>query len=273
MTEIIFLGSGGGRWTTITQRAKTGGFRIHAEKKVHVDPGPGAIVSLNSLGISPMNTDAVIVTHCHPDHYNDAEMMIEAMTHGATKKAGVFAGSESVLSGADALGPGISKYHQSKPAYVEVLRAGREISVDGFKVRILTTRHSDPTNVGLKFITEAGVITYTSDTEYFERISEQYSDSQVLILNVIRPRAERISWHLCSEDAERIIREVQPKLAILNHFGMRMIGVADKEAERIESTTGIKCIAAKDTMKLSISRSGFTTSILKEPIQKQRELV
>ena len=44
--KITFLGTGGGRFSAISQRRMTGGFRIDNlnGKNYHVDPGPGALV-------------------------------------------------------------------------------------------------------------------------------------------------------------------------------------------------------------------------------------
>lgn len=250
--EIIFLGSGGGRWVTITQKMKTGGFRIHASKNMHIDPGPGALVGLQESNISPLSTDAVIVSHCHPDHYTDVEVLIEAMTHGMNKQKGVLACSESVLLGRNNLGPAISRYHQSRIKELEILKPGKEFNIYDIKVEALPTRHSDPTAVGLKFYTECGILTYTSDTEYFEGISEHYSGSRIMILNAIRPRSERIPRHLCVDDAIKIIKEVKPELAILNHFGMKMLGIVNAEARRAEKETGVKTISARDGARITM---------------------
>ena len=49
--KLTFLGSGGGRFATITQKRMTGGFRIDDidGMNIHVDPGPGALVERASL--------------------------------------------------------------------------------------------------------------------------------------------------------------------------------------------------------------------------------
>lgn len=252
--EIIFLGSGGGRWVALTQRLRTGGFRIHAGVNIHVDPGPGAMVYLNDEKIDPMNTQGVIVTHCHPDHYNDAELLIEAMTQGATKKIGTLGASESVLSGADNIGPAISNYHQSQLKEKRILKPEDEFFMGDIRIKALPTRHSDASGIGLKFYTDHGVITYTSDTEYYDGLLKNYKDSRVIILNVIRPMEDRIPWHLCMNDAIKILKEVNPELAIINHFGMKMLEVRWKEARRVEEETGVKTIAARDGMRLKISK-------------------
>ncbi|MFQ6135654.1 MAG: MBL fold metallo-hydrolase [Candidatus Hydrothermarchaeales archaeon] len=251
--DLVFLGSGGGRWVTLTQRMRTGGFRIHDNENIHVDPGPGALIAMHEERIDPLKTDAVFVTHCHPDHYNDAEILIEAMTGGATRKRGALAGSGSVLVGSDTLGPAISKYHQSKVLERCVLKLGQKVEVGDVTIEALPTKHSDPSTVGLKFYTDAGTITYSSDTEYFDGLLEEYRDSQILVLNTMRPASNRIPWHLCTDDAITILKEVRPKLAILNHFGMKMLGIRYKETKRVEEESGVKTLPADDGMRLNIS--------------------
>ncbi len=251
--EIIFLGTGGGRWTTLTQKLGTGGFRIHGTKQVHVDPGPGALVALANNGFSAVETDAVIVTHCHPDHYNDAEVLIEAMTQGMTKSQGLVAASESVLVGKDHLGPAISRYHKSKVGEVITLKPGKEFELYGDTIQAIPTRHTDPTCVGIKFITEAGTITYTSDTQYYDELPIYLADSRVVILNVLRPGNMRIPHHLCTDDAVRIAKEVEPEIIVLQHFGLKMLDIADKEAKRVEGESGVKTIPATDGLRLDLN--------------------
>jgi phosphoribosyl 1,2-cyclic phosphodiesterase len=96
--ELIFLGTGGGRFATLTQKRRTAGIRIIGKDlNLHLDPGPGALVYSISEGLDPQKLNAVFVSHCHPDHYTDAEVLIEAMTRGMTKRRGVLAAAKSVL--------------------------------------------------------------------------------------------------------------------------------------------------------------------------------
>jgi hypothetical protein len=59
---------------------------------------------------------------------------------------------------------------------------------------------------------------------------------------------------MTSEDAVKIVDEVNPEMAVLTHFGMKMIfkGPAG-EAKFIQQKTGVPTIAAKDGMRLNIS--------------------
>jgi phosphoribosyl 1,2-cyclic phosphodiesterase len=56
---------------------------------------------------------------------------------------------------------------------------------------------------------------------------------------------------MTTEDAMRIVGEVGPELAVVTHFGMKMIFAGpSKEAERIERESSIRTIAAKDGMRV-----------------------
>jgi phosphoribosyl 1,2-cyclic phosphodiesterase len=83
-------------------------------------------------------------------------------------------------------------------------------------------------------------------------MADSYRDSTLMIINVIRPRNERLKWHLCSDEVIKILNEVKPQTAIITHFGMKMVSVARKEAGRIEKETGVTTIAARDGMRYAL---------------------
>ncbi|NOZ77060.1 MAG: MBL fold metallo-hydrolase [Euryarchaeota archaeon] len=252
--KVIFLGTGGGRWVTLTQRLRTGGFRIHGTANIHVDPGPGALLGLRDFGVPFSKTDALVVTHCHPDHYTDSEVLIEAMTNGATLTRGTLLASESVVRGWEDLGPAISRHHLSRVENLVVMAGGRQAQFHGTRMEGLPAHHRDPTTFGFRLQMDGSTISYTSDTSYKKGLAEGYKDSRVLILNVIRPGRDRIPFHLCTEDAVKIISEVEPELAVINHFGMKMVDVAGKEAARVRRETGVKTVAATDGMEIDIRK-------------------
>lgn len=255
MVELVFLGCGGGRYQTIDQQFKTGGFRLHAGAKIHVDPGPGALLLSHQHGLNPLDLDCVVATHCHPDHYCDAEVLIEAMTQHMTRKRGVLIGSESVLKGAGKFGPAISRHHQGKTAEVVCLKAGASCKLGEFKLEGTSTRHSDPTTFGLKFYSGAGVIGYTNDTQYFEDLAKHFKGSRVLIANVTRPLAMRISWHLCSDDLIALLKQVKPELAVMIHMGMLFLKHSpEKEAARIKAATSVETVPGYAGLRVNLDK-------------------
>jgi len=253
--ELVLLGTGGGRFATITQKRRTGGIRILYEKlNVHVDPGPGALVYSLEAGLDPQKVNGILISHCHPDHYNDAEVFIEAMTHGMTKKRGMLAAARSVLNGNKQCEPSISKYHQSTPAQVIYAKPGLTFNINSLKVVVAEARHTDPDAVGFRFETpDLGDIAYTSDSEYFEGIGKPYQGVRLLLLCVMRPAGSPWKGHMTSDDAVQILGEAKPEMAVLTHFGMQMIfkGPAN-EARFIQEKTGIPTIAGSDGMCITV---------------------
>lgn len=253
---IWFLGTGGGRFVMITQRRRTAGLRfLWGEKHIHLDPGPGALIFSNWLGLSPQKLDAVVITHCHPDHYSDAEVLIEGMSRGTTKRRGVLAGSRSVLYGVGEIGPSVSSYHQGLVERVVALEAGVSFAVGAIEIRAVKAEHSDPTTVGLRMeLPDVGSIGYTSDTAYYEGISLGYRGVRLLILCTMRPRGAPLPLHLSVDEALEIIEGSGPGCVVLTHFGMRMLNAGpEAEAEFLERRTGVPTIAARDGMRVTLS--------------------
>jgi len=253
--ELILLGTGGGRFATLTQKRRTGGIRFLSDTaNMHLDPGPGALIYSLEAGLNPQKVRAVLVSHSHPDHYTNAEIMVEAMTHGMTKKRGLLAAPPSVLFGNEVCGPAISKYHQQMPE--KVIEAKPSISFNVGNMRILATKaqHTDPDAVGFRLETQdVGDIAYTSDTEYFQGIGKAYEGVRLLLLCVMRPSGRPWKGHMTTEDAIKIVEEATPEMVVTTHFGMQMIfSGPTREARLIEQKTGTPTVAAVDGMRISV---------------------
>jgi len=253
--QLVLLGTGGGRFATLTQKRRTGGIRFISESlHIHLDPGPGALIYSLNMKLDPQKVKAVLVSHCHPDHYTDAEILVEAMTRGMTTRRGVLAAPRSVLFGSEVCGPAISKYHQQMPERVIEARPGVTFTVNDMKILTTEARHTDPDTVGYRLETrDVGDIGYTSDTEYFEGAGKPYKGVRLLLLCVMRPSGQPWKGHMTTEDAVKIVKEASPEMAVTTHFGMKMIfkGPA-REAKTIEEKTGVPTLAASDEMRISI---------------------
>lgn len=248
MDSLTFLGTGGGRFVIMSQRRFSGGIWLDFGSKMVLDPGPGSLVRALQFKKKPSFLEAVIVSHMHLDHYNDAEVMIEAMTSGAKKKRGFLVCPENVLEY-------LSEYHKNA-TNVLTPKALEEFSVGDVKVEALPTKgHMD--GLGFKFKTDDGVLTYSSDTDYSEEIAKQYAGSDILVLNVIFPAEERIGSHLNTDKAVEVVKTSQPKLCVITHFGMSMLNSnPEKQARLIQEETGIKTIAATDGQTITLNGGG-----------------
>lgn len=252
---MVFLGTGGGRFATITQKRRTAGIRLLSDGfNVHLDPGPGGLVYSWKSGLDPQKIDGILVSHAHPDHYNDAEVLVEAMTRGTVRRRGVLAAARSVLRGGETAEVAISKYHQSLPGRVVEVVAGEDFEVGGVRVVGAEARHSDVDAVGFRFETDVGSIGYTSDTEFFEGIERYYKGVRILILCVLRPSGEPWQGHMTTDDAMKIVSAAKPEFVVLTHFGIKMIFRGPVgEAKRVVKETGIETVAARDGMELLVN--------------------
>jgi phosphoribosyl 1,2-cyclic phosphodiesterase len=255
---LHFLGTGGGRHSMCTQRRKTAGIRIeHGNTQIHVDPGPGALVHSIYADLSPMRLDGVVVTHCHPDHYTDAEVLVEAMTGGTTRKRGILAAAKSVLRGGEDLDPSISRYHQRLVGRVEEMTPGYRFSIGEVTFEALRAVHGDGDAVCIRFEAPGvGAVAYTSDTGEYPGLGEALRGCRMLVLGTMWPRGNKLVGHMCTDDALTVINEAKPRCAVTTHYGIKLLNADPaKEAAWLEEQSGVPTIAAVDGMTVTVAES------------------
>lgn len=211
----------------IEQLRKTGGIFLDLDDfSMYIDPGPGALVNSLKHEINLKDLDAVLVSHPHLDHYNDAEVLIEAMTRGTKVKRGKLIGNESVFRGnKKSPEPVISKYHREVVDEVIKMKEGDEAKIGSYTIKSTENQHRDEKPISFKIIPEkeGKSIGFITDSDYLEKFAEFFENVDRLVLNVMRPKEKEWEGHLNTEDALKIINEIEPKIAILTHFGRSMI--------------------------------------------------
>jgi len=251
--KITFLGTGGGRFTTIKQARATGGWILEMDgEMLHIDPGPGALIRAKQYNINLLKLTGVLISHAHPDHYSDGEFVAVAMTNYAKSKKGVIIGNKTAINGGNGFNPIFTKFILDRVDRFEALKPQDKTNIGNIKITATPTKHRE--NDGVGFVFEGSKkIGYTSDGEYFKGQEKHFQNCDCLILNCLRPRNEAWPEHMNTRQAMELIKKTKPKLAVLQHFGMKMLkGVAPKEAAWIQEKTSIKTIAARDGMRLDI---------------------
>lgn len=260
--ELVFLGTGGARFVIQKQLRATGGFRINGLQNIYLDPGPGALFRSIQFKQSPTQIDTLLISHCHLDHANDANLFIEAMTENGKRRDKAVLGSASALRGNEEYDRIVTRYHQAMVDEYIVMKAGDRQVVKGVKIEATPTRHTDETAIGFKITIEGKVIGYTSDTEYFEELGRMFAGCDLLILNNLRPFGQYLGGHLTSDGAAKILKDAKPKKAVIQHFGMQMLRAGpEAEAKMIEKESGIETIAAKDGMRIELDKAKETRLI------------
>lgn len=251
MFAVKFLGTGGARFAMLSQLRKTGGIYITTDDtRIHIDPGPGALINMLSSRpkLDPRKTDIAILTHKHLDHSNDINLIIEAMTDGGFKKRGYLLAPQDSLENDPPVLNYLKEYltgifnlyegftlEQGNTIISSPLKMKHGVETYGIEVRF--------NNITLRLI---------SDTGYFSQLKE-FAKTDFLIANVLSPQSLEGIDHLSFEEFLEIISEAKPAVAVMTHFGTRMLRARPWIlAEKATKETGVKVIAAGDGSTINI---------------------
>ena len=173
------------------------------------------------------------------------------MTYSGLDKKGVLVANKTTINGDEDHQAPLNPHYRNFLERFIVLDAGQRVGINEIEVLALKTKHSEK-GVGFKFFTPYFTLSYSSDTKYFPELIEQYKNSNILILNVPYIKKEEAKNNLCVEDAIKIIREVAPRLAIIQHFGIEMVkGDLLYQIREIQKATGVQTVLAKDGMVIN----------------------
>ena len=181
--------------------------------------------------------------------------MTEAMTEGGFQKRGIlFAPRDAIETE-----PVIFNYLKKSLEGIQILEAGKTYSVGNISFTTPVRHVHLVENYGMIFKTLKHTIAYITDTRYFEGLGSYYrGDLLMLNLTFLQPRTTPSRPgapmdHLSVPDAERLIKEIKPKIAILTHFGMGVWRAKPAlVAEDLTQKTGIRVIAATDGMTFDL---------------------
>ena len=233
------------------QLAASGGLWLNLNgTEILIDPGPGCIVQSTKRNLKADNLSAIIVSHRHLDHSADVNIMVEAMTNGGFDPRG------RLFAPSDALGnePIIFSYLQDYIGGITVLEEGGTYTIGDVSFSTpVRNRHTVET-YGMVFQTNRHTLAYITDTGYFDSLCQSYT-TELIIINTVLMEPKPPVDHVSVLEAEHIIKEIKPKMAILNHFGMGVWQAKPwKIARSLSQRTGIKVIAARDGMKFDLSQ-------------------
>lgn len=251
MNTIKFLGTAGARFVVMKQLRASGGIWFNLDgTQFLVDPGPGSLLRCLSSRpkLNPLDLEGIILTHRHLDHSNDINIMIEAMTNGGYKRKGV------VFVPSDALenDPVILKYARQQVERIEILKEKGRYSLGTITFETPKLLKHGVETYGLTFRGKTCSISLIPDTDYFSDLAS-YFTGEILIVNVVLMDDKSSIEHLCLHEAEQIIAENKPRLAILTHFGMGMVKAKPWEiAEKLSQKLGICVLAARDGMQIDL---------------------
>jgi len=253
MARIVFLGTAGSSAVVTKQLRASGGIILQVEDlQFHIDPGPGALIKAKEYGINLHHTTAILVSHNHINHCNDLNVVIEAMTHSGIEHRGLVLGSKSVLNNTQGSNSILTDYHKQLVEKIIPLEKKHKVGIEFTEINALPVDHTDPDAIGFKFFCPRFTLSYTGDTAYSDQLAEELKGTDILILNVPYPEDKAVGKNLDVHSAIKLVSIVQPKLAILTHFGLDLLKADPLQAARdIQRITSVQTIAAQDGLAIS----------------------
>jgi ribonuclease BN (tRNA processing enzyme) len=244
------MGTAGARFMVAKQLAASGGLYLEeGGTRLAMDPGPGAVVQYAKRKVDLARLSGILLSHRHLDHCGDVNVMIEAMTEGGFRPRG------AVYCPGDALDddPVVLRYLRSFPDELVRLQPETEYRLGEIPFRT-TPRHVHGVETyGFLFGDgERARLGWVTDSKYYDGIAEDHAADVMLIHTVLFQSREELP-HLGVDDAERIIRDARPRLAVITHFGMQVWRAHPWEvAADLSQRTGVEVKAARDGMSLEV---------------------
>jgi phosphoribosyl 1,2-cyclic phosphodiesterase len=260
MISVRFLGTGGARFVVARQIRASGGmwFRFGEEPgtvtQIHVDPGPGALVRATSANppCDPTQLDAIALSHKHLDHSGDVNVMIEAMTQGGWKHRGALLAPRDAFEGEPVIFPYAARF---VPVHHILEERSGPFAVNDVEIRTSVRHQHGVETYGMHFDYAGTRVSYLPCGSFFEGLIEDYRAHapDVLIVNVLRYRDSLKVDHLMFDEARRVIAGVRPKVAVMTHFGTKMLERRPEVlARELEDELGLRVFAAVDGWTLDV---------------------
>ncbi len=252
-SKILFLGTGGDAIVVGKQERAAGGIVLKAgENQFLIDPGPGCLAMARATGTNLRETTAVFVSHNHLNHAGEINAVLSAMTHGGLDKHGVLVGARSAMNKEMGRETFLLERFRDFAEKSIAVEPGQKLAINDVEILVAYAKHTDSQAVGFKFFTDKFILSYTGDTAYSKELADFHKESDIIVLNVKLPSGAREEGSMGVDDAAKFLSETKPQLAIITHFGVKMLKADPlNEARNIQKTAKVQTIAANDGVSIN----------------------
>lgn len=201
-----------------------------------IDFGASSLISLNQLGISHNEIDAIVLTHIHGDHCGGVPfMLVDAMLGARRETPLIIAGPRDTQARLaevnEVLFPGM---HVMQPKFelsyleMDVMKPHAVGAATVTPYPALHTGETNPTSVRCEIAGK--VISYTGDSAWNKHMPALGKDADLLIAESYF-YSKPVRFHLNYPDIKEHWDEFGAKRVILTHMGPEMLAQADAVPE------------------------------------------
>jgi len=258
---ITCIGNAGGSDSIIHGKPSGGMLVRYANRCIIVDPGENSLGFLTREGFDPYQITDVIATHAHNDHIGDLTSIVAAalqLNLGAVSDTNIMVSPSLVDYG----NPEATRFGFTLPAYawkgnvnvlywqdMEVTRydgttfqSVKSVSL-GENIKLTSTKgkHAHMPVSGFIISTPMGKIGYTGDTEFYPSLAQEYEGVDILWMNMntlnlnssldfncaVPKQVSSVQNHLGYIGVCELIDAVEPRTAIVSHFGSQLLQKVD----------------------------------------------
>ncbi|TWT11293.1 MBL fold metallo-hydrolase [Streptococcus sp. sy004] len=178
-----------------------------------IDAGSRAVTELEKI-LNPLDLDAVIISHYHPDHIADLGVLGHyRLLHPQTSPT-------LLVYGHDEDEHEFAKLNMGTALKGQAYQVDRVNQIGPFEISFIKTVH--PVVCYAMCIREVAtnqVLVFTGDTGYFEGLAEFTKDADLFLADVyFFEGRENHPAHLTSKEAGQIAKQAQVKRLVLTHL-------------------------------------------------------
>jgi ribonuclease BN (tRNA processing enzyme) len=251
--KLTFMGTAGARFMVMRQVAASGGLYLEeGTTRLAMDPGPGAVVQYARQQVDLAQLDGILLSHRHLDHCGDVNVMIEGMTEGGFRPRG------TLFCPGDALDddPVVLRYLRHFPRCLVRLQPQTRYQLGDLCFATTRQHVHGVETYGFLFGTDSDgrrpTLGWVTDSKYYEGIAEDHQ-AEVMLIHTVLAHSRPELPHLGLDDAERIITEARPRLAVITHFGTTVWRARPQDvANDLSQRTGVEVRAAQDGMSIEL---------------------
>lgn len=213
--QITVLGSGSA--IPFEGRASAGYLVESGGKKMLLDAGFQVVERLAEVSVRPDEIDAVFLSHRHPDHVMGLFHLLFALKHPLYHRK-----EPIVIFGFSGVGGYLSRFkkilgHWMEPSCGLLVKRGGKGELGQMKWRTFPVCHI-PGSVGIRLVSNNQTAVYLGDTHYYENLSGDISESDIVIADNGRANSAEAVSHLHLDEIVQVARNSRVRMVLLSHL-------------------------------------------------------